>query len=97
MDPEVEALYRTAVERFDAGDGSGALVVCQRLLEVEPDHPAALNLLGVLLAERLDHARAVAAFSRSLGVTLPMQWQNARFRACKNLQSPSPTTSWTMA
>jgi predicted TPR repeat methyltransferase len=57
-----------AVARFDAGDGPGALALCQRLLEVEPDHAAALNLLGVLLAERLDHPGALAAFSRSLGV-----------------------------
>ncbi|MFO0896980.1 MAG: methyltransferase domain-containing protein [Pirellulales bacterium] len=68
MDAEVEALYRSAVARFDAGDGPSALAHCQRILEAEPAHAAALNLLGVLLAERLDHAGAVAAFSRSLEV-----------------------------
>ncbi len=78
MDAEVEALYRSAIARFDAGDGPGALANCQRVLAVEPAHAAAFNLLGVLLAERLDHAGAVAAFSRSLAVRLHSSsaWHN---------------------
>ena len=40
---------------------------------------------------------ALKAFQASRAVSLPVQWQNARFRACKNLQSPSSHNTCTMA
>jgi len=68
LDADIETRYQAAVARLDAGDLPDALAMCQSILQAQPDHAAALNLLGVLSAELLDHEAAVAAFSRSLGV-----------------------------
>ena len=52
--------------RRAAGDQGSAERAYQRALEVDPQHPDALNGLGVLLVQRRAHSEAVELFKRAL-------------------------------
>ncbi len=57
---------RAAVERHRAGKLDEAAILYAAVLAVEPDHPDALHLSGLVAHQRGKHADAIAAITRAL-------------------------------
>lgn len=61
-EPYEGILFALAAAKERAGDPEGAVEVAGRILEVDPNHPSALNFVGYVLADhglRLEEARAL--------------------------------------
>jgi predicted O-linked N-acetylglucosamine transferase (SPINDLY family)/nucleoside-diphosphate-sugar epimerase len=63
--PEKDPAYAQAARRFHQGDFAGAERCAQAVLEAQPAHAPALNLLGVLLRRRGRLAEAQALLERA--------------------------------
>lgn len=66
---DIAATLRTASEQHRAGQLDIAEALYRKVLEVAPDDPDALHLLGVIAYQRGDAQQAVALISRALRLT----------------------------
>ena len=57
-----------AVGHYQAGRRPRAEAICRRVLKTQPDHPDALNLLGVVLIDQGKLEEAVATYRRLVAV-----------------------------
>lgn len=64
----LQATLSQAVSHFQAGRLDQAEALCRRALDVAPDQPEALNLLGVILSERGNPLLALKALDRSIAL-----------------------------
>lgn len=64
----LQATLSQAVGHFQAGRLDQAEALCRRALDVVPDQPEALNLLGVILSERGNPLLALKALDRSIAL-----------------------------
>ena len=55
-----------AVQHHNAGRFPQAKQIYQQILKAQPNHPAALHLLGVVAYQESDHARAVELISKAI-------------------------------
>ena len=62
----LDDLYKQAVQRHQAGELAAAESLYQAILQVQPGHPDATHLLGVIAQQRGDNARAVELISRAI-------------------------------
>lgn len=63
---DVRALLQRAVEHHGAGRIDEAEPLYRQALEIQPDHPVGLHLLGVVAHQRGDNARAVDLIGKAL-------------------------------
>ncbi|MGH8765171.1 MAG: tetratricopeptide repeat protein [Burkholderiales bacterium] len=70
VDPRtpLEDWLRDAEARRGAGDSAGAVQLCSRILDEDPDHARALCLLGEIAAARGDAGEAEGLFRRALSI-----------------------------
>jgi tetratricopeptide (TPR) repeat protein len=66
--PDPDALLDAAIERHAARDLDAAERLYKAALEVQPDHPEALNLLGLLLQDRGQLDESIALISRAIEI-----------------------------
>ena len=82
---------KMAISYFGEGRFQDAVLICQRILQVDPSHQEALNLIGVLAYYAGDNNRAINLLGRAL--SLNHQYAEAHnniaevFRACGQTQS----------
>lgn len=77
-DPAVARLMQEAAQAGRAGDRAGALRALSQVVERAPEHPEALNALGMDALNAGDAARAAALFVRAAGAdpgAVPL-WMN---------------------
>lgn len=65
---ELQNQFALAVERFEAGDVSGAQAVLEEMLTKVPDHPQILNYLAVTAHLSGDRARAQTLLTRTVEI-----------------------------
>lgn len=65
---DVRAMFVQAASSYQAGRRGEAQAVCRRILELAPEEPNALNLLGALAFDFGDAAQAAAMMDRALKV-----------------------------
>jgi tetratricopeptide (TPR) repeat protein len=70
-----EALLAGAIQLHQNNRLSEAEQVYRRILQIEPEHPEALHLLGVIAHQKNDHQKALQLISRAIGI----EPQNPRF------------------
>lgn len=66
--PDVRGLLDKAIELHKKGDLAGAVRTYESVLEEEPQHPGAMNLLGIACFQRGDGARAVPLLQQALAL-----------------------------
>ena len=82
---------KMAISYFGEGRFQDAVLICQRILQADPNHQEALNLIGVLAYYAGDNNRAINLLGRAL--SLNPQYAEAHnniaevFRACGQTQS----------
>ncbi|MEO5375134.1 MAG: tetratricopeptide repeat protein [Alphaproteobacteria bacterium] len=72
---DVAKVYATAVRHFQAGQFTEAERCCRQILDVVPDHPDGLHILGLTARRRGNKALAVDCQSRALA--LRPEWVEA--------------------
>jgi tetratricopeptide (TPR) repeat protein len=77
--PAIPGLVREAMTHHQAGRLAQAEPLYQQVLQLAPDHPDALHLLGVLASQRGEYARATELIARAIAVhaTAPMYFNLA--------------------
>ncbi len=65
---DTDATLREASECLQQGDADGAIERLEKVLDMEPDHPVALDCLGVAHAMKGDTGRAIDVLERALGI-----------------------------
>ena len=64
----VAAAYRETVAHFSAGKYTEAEQLCTSIINTQPNHMDAINLLGVIAQKNSNHQQAVALFQRALNI-----------------------------
>jgi tetratricopeptide (TPR) repeat protein len=65
---DVDTALETAISAREAGDSAHARLLCQNILETDPDHPEALNLLGVILQDDGRAEESISLLTRAIEV-----------------------------
>ena len=65
---ELTEILQDALDQHNQGNVAQAITDYRRALEVHPEHPEALNYLGVALAQEGRHAEAIAPLSRAVAL-----------------------------
>ena len=68
MEDRVEELYQEALQQLDRWELEQAETTLRQLLELEPEHAAALNKLGVVYARREQYSEAEYYFGEAVQV-----------------------------
>ncbi len=68
MTEKVSELYQKALKQLEHWDLEEAEVSFRQVLELEPDHAAALNKLGVIYARREQYSEAEYYFNQALQI-----------------------------
>ena len=63
-----QAAHQIAIDHFRAARYADAEAACRRILELDPDHPDALNLLGLVASERGNPLLAVNHLDQAIAV-----------------------------
>jgi tetratricopeptide (TPR) repeat protein len=78
MNSTVEQAFADAAERQNAGQFEEARAIYEGILAEQPDHPDALNLLGITLARQGKNEEAVGFMKRATEIRpgVPIYWNN---------------------
>jgi tetratricopeptide (TPR) repeat protein len=63
---DIDALYKRARQNLDTNNLDDLLIDCKRILELNPENTAALNLSGVAYRRRREYRVAIKYFERAL-------------------------------
>lgn len=89
MQPDLpEQLLAYAMQAMRAGKLAGADIALRHILDIEPDHAPALNLLGVIAAQIGAREHAIAYFERALALAPATANVRANLHAAQALKSP---------
>ncbi len=77
----VDDLLKTAVARHQAGDGAAAAALYEKVLEIDPDQPDALHLLGVLACQDDDPGRGAELIERAVRLSPDQALYNSNLGA----------------
>lgn len=88
MFTDPQDLFRFAIRSLQAGKLAAADIATRHFLDLEPDNPAALHLLGVIAARAGARDVAISCFQKALAAERGNASIRENLRAAEALQSP---------
>jgi tetratricopeptide (TPR) repeat protein len=68
QDSRAVALLESGIAEFQRGRVEQARLLCEQALQLAPQHPDVLHLLGVIALQNRDHAAAIALLARAAAI-----------------------------